>query len=225
MVCASKIASAKAKAPEVKIKGIVHCHIQLSHAFIPSFLCQFRFCFFTSICLKVRLVNNFFRIFFQNKGAKRGAQCPFCGPCFSIEDKFTKSLKKPKHLLILSSQQRYNTFIIFIIHYGGKPMQFLKTHTGIVILCGVLVVALIGGLAYAFSDAPAAPVSETEPSASATDEIAPEMRRMKHRRKSTLRWPAPRRTPPILPASLWPTLPKGIWCVYTSAARASASMP
>ena len=27
-------------------------------------------------------------------------------------------------------------------------MQFLKTHTGIVILCGVLVVALIGGLAY-----------------------------------------------------------------------------
>ena len=36
-------------------------------------------------------------------------------------------------------------------------MQFLKTHTGIVILCGVLVVALIGGLAYAFSDAPAAP--------------------------------------------------------------------
>ena len=26
-------------------------------------------------------------------------------------------------------------------------MQFLKTHTGIVILCGVLVVALIGGLA------------------------------------------------------------------------------
>ena len=54
-------------------------------------------------------------------------------------------------------------------------MQFLKTHTGIVILCGVLVVALIGGLAYAFSDAPAAPVSEKEPSASATYEIAPEI--------------------------------------------------
>ncbi len=49
---------------------------------------------------------------------------PFCGPCFSIEDKFTKSLKKPKHLLILSSQQRYNTFIIFIIHYGETNAIF-----------------------------------------------------------------------------------------------------
>lgn len=54
-------------------------------------------------------------------------------------------------------------------------MQFLKTHTAVVVLCCVLVVALIGGLAYAFSDTPAAPVSETEPSASATDEIAPEI--------------------------------------------------
>ena len=104
-------------------------------------------------------------------------------------------------------------------------MQFLKTHTGIVILCGVLVVALIGGLAYAFSDAPAAPVSETEPSASATDEIAPEITDAPDETPEEIDPALASASPPILPASLWPTLPKGIWCVYTSAARASASMP
>ena len=54
-------------------------------------------------------------------------------------------------------------------------MQFLKAHLGISIMCGVLVVALIGGLAYACTMAPAAPVSDVEPSAEVTDEVAPEI--------------------------------------------------
>lgn len=54
-------------------------------------------------------------------------------------------------------------------------MQFLKTHTAVVVLCCVLAVALVGGLAYALSAAPASPVSEAEPSASAADEVAPEI--------------------------------------------------